>query len=160
MLRAVLVLGSLFHVVSGFTPQPAPRFLARPVLAAAPAPPETKIKQKTAPAQVKEKAKEKTVELAEPMTRTVTEAAEVPMWKVVLLGDEEYDEAYTIQTIQQVCVDITKQKAEQAFNEAQLYMKSELIVVPQEHAEHFVQQFQRCDPMVFATCEPENGEKQ
>jgi len=131
MLRAVLVLGSLFHVVSGFTPQPAPRFLARPVLAAAPAPPETKIKQKTAPAQVKEKAKEKTVELAEPMTRTVTEAAEVPMWKVVLLGDEEYDEAYTIQTIQQVCVDITKQKAEQAFNEAQLYMKSELIVVPQ-----------------------------
>ena len=70
-------------------------------------------------------------EVAPPETKERTENAEVPMWKVILIGDEEYDEGYVVQSIKQVVQDITKQKAEQCYNEASVHGASELIVVPQ-----------------------------
>ena len=83
----------------------------------------------------------------------------MPMWNVILLGDEEYDEGYVCQTMLQVLSGgIEKEKAKSCFQEAQQHGSSIAIVVQQEHAEHYVQQFGRCDPIVFSTCEPETPE--
>ena len=74
---------------------------------------------------------------------------------MILLGDEEYDEAYVVQTMKAVVVQVTREKCESCYQEAQLHGASEIVVVPQEHAEHFVQQFHRSDPPVYTVCEPE-----
>ena len=127
-------------------------------VALAPAQPKIKIASKPTPGGgAPQKQQTKTVQLAPPERKT--EDAEVPMWKVILLGDEEYDEAYVVQTMKQVVVQVTREKCESCFQEAQLHGASELVVVPQEHAEHFVQQFHRCDPVVYTTCEPEKIEQ-
>jgi len=156
-----LLLGAILATTEAFTPVPMmPRALARqrPVLASAPAPPVTKVevktKQKVANAPDKIQAKE-----AVALPNRETESKDVPMWKVLLIGDEEYDEAYVVQTIKQVVVNIERKKCEEVFQEASLHGSAEIIIVPQEHAEHYVQQFHRCDPIVFAACEPENGEE-
>jgi len=154
------VLGLILATGNAFSPVPVmPRMLARqrPVLAAAPAPPVTKTKvetkQKSANAPDKIKAKEVVA-----LPSRQTESKDVPMWRVILIGDEEYDEAYVVQTIKQVVVNIERKKCEEIFQEAALHGTAEIVIVPQEHAEHYVQQFHRCDPIVFAACEPENEE--
>ena len=166
----VLTLFVLLGFAQGFAPQhhvPASRIVraasperqnARPerssTVALAPAQPKIKIAAKPTPGGGSpQKQQTKTVQVAPPERKT--EDAEVPMWKVVLLGDEEYDEAYVVQTIKQVVVQVTREKCESCFQEAQQHGASEIVVVPQEHAEHFVQQFHRCDPVVYTTCEPE-----
>ena len=53
------------------------------------------------------------------------------MWKVILLGDEEYDQAYVTQTMVQVITQIEREKAEESFVEAQLHGASVITVVPQ-----------------------------
>jgi len=68
---------------------------------------------------------------------------------------QEYDEAYVIQAVSGVCRSvITKQKAEECVQEATQHGTSEICVVPEEEAEHIVEQLKRCDPIVFATIEP------
>ena len=81
----------------------------------------------------KQKVKEvaKTPEVAPPETRERTDSAEVPMWKVILLGDDEYDESYVKQSLKQVVEGMTTQAADKCYNEASLHGASELVIVPQ-----------------------------
>ena len=81
----------------------------------------------------KQKVKDvtKTPEVAPPETKERTESAEVPMWKVILLGDEEYDESYVVQSIKSVVQGMTREAAEKCYNEASVHGASELIIVPQ-----------------------------
>lgn len=118
-----------------------------------------------------------TVQIAKPKLKRVVE--DVPMWKVHLLGDEEYEEdpvsrfphprcnhvvfsriffcrnlPFQVCTVlKQVVPDIENDRqAAERYKEAMLHGKSLLVVAPKEHAEAYVEQLARADPemIVFA----------
>ena len=124
---------------------------------AAPAKPKTQTKSKTFTQGGDGGGKGKgggAVETAKPITKRTTE--ECPMWKVLLLGDDEYEEDPVCEVLEAVMPNIENQRtAKEHYDEAQAHGKSMLIVVAQELAEAYVEQLQRADPMVFAEIEEE-----
>lgn len=79
--------------------------------------------------------------------RRKTQADEVPMFKVILLGDEEYVEAHVVTQLQKT-VQINKEEASRIFQEAQATGSSIVCVVCEEHAEFYAQQLKRQDIFV------------
>lgn len=74
--------------------------------------------------------------------RRKTQADEVPMYKVILLGDEEYVEAHVVTQLQKT-VQLEKKEATRIFHEAQQTGSSIVCVVCEEHAEFYAQQLKR-----------------
>lgn len=74
--------------------------------------------------------------------RRKTQADEIPMYKVILLGDEEYVEAHVVTQLQKT-VQIDKSEATRIFQEAQKTGSSIVCVVCEEHAEFYAQQLRR-----------------
>ena len=94
------------------------------------------------------------VEIAKPKRKAHTE--EVPLWKVILLGDEEYIEDEVCPVLVAIIPDIENDRqAKEKYDEAESTGKSMLIVVPKEHAEAYVEQLIRAEPMVYAEIEEE-----
>lgn len=76
--------------------------------------------------------------------RRKTQEDEIPMFKVILLGDEEYVEAHVVTQLQKT-VQIDKSEATRIFREAQSTGSSIVCVVCEEHAEFYAQQLRRQD---------------
>lgn len=74
--------------------------------------------------------------------RRKTQSDEVPMFKVILLGDEEYEEGHVVTQLQKTA-GLEKQKAQHCFKEAQASGTSVVCVVCEEHAEFYAQQLRR-----------------
>lgn len=87
---------------------------------------------------------------ARPTRKTLSD--EVPMFKVVLLGDTEYEEGHVTTQLQKIC-QVDKGKASKCFQEAQQSGSSVVVVVPEEHAEFYAQQLKRAE--IFVTIEKE-----
>ena len=122
--------------------------------------PSVEIGQKTA---VKQKVGQKTatvtthrVQTADPKTRKEAEFEEPLLYKVMLLGDEEYDQGHTIQRLCEVMEDIDEGLASTIFKSAQVAGKAMCGKYPLEHAEMYVEQLLRSDPMIFAELEEED----
>jgi ATP-dependent Clp protease adaptor protein ClpS len=81
-----------------------------------------------------------------------TQSDEVPMYKVILLGDGEYEEGHVTTQLQKIC-QLDKGKAVKVFAEAQSTGSSVICVVPEEHAEFYAQQLKRAE--IFVTIEKE-----
>lgn len=79
--------------------------------------------------------------------RRKTQEDEIPMFKVILLGDEEYVEAHVVTQLQKT-VQIDKSEATRIFREAQSTGSSIVCVVCEEHAEFYAQQLRRQDIFV------------
>lgn len=79
--------------------------------------------------------------------RRKTQADEIPLYKVILLGDEEYVEAHVVTQIQKT-VQLGKGEATRIFREAQTTGSSIICVVCEEHAEFYAQQLRRQDIFV------------
>lgn len=71
-----------------------------------------------------------------------TEADEIPLWKVILLGDEEYEEGHVVTQLQKV-VQLAKKEASRVFAEAQASGSALVCVVIEEHAEFYAEQLKR-----------------
>ncbi|GAB0488926.1 hypothetical protein MMPV_000139 [Pyropia vietnamensis] len=71
-----------------------------------------------------------------------TEADEIPLWKVILLGDEEYEEGHVTTQLQKV-VQLAKKEATRVFAEAQASGSALVCVVIEEHAEFYAEQLKR-----------------
>lgn len=82
--------------------------------------------------------------------RRKTQADEVPMYKVILLGDDEYVEAHVVTQLQKT-VQIEKKEATRIFHEAQQSGSSIVCVVCEEHAEFYAQQLKRQE--IYVTIE-------
>lgn len=80
--------------------------------------------------------------------RRKTQADEVPLYKVILLGDETYVEAHVVTQIQKT-VQLDKGEATRIFREAQSSGSSIICVVCEEHAEFYAQQLRRQDIFVL-----------
>lgn len=79
--------------------------------------------------------------------RRKTQSDEIPLFKVILLGDEEYVEAHVVTQIQKT-VQLGKGEATRIFREAQASGSSIICVVCEEHAEFYAQQLRRQDIFV------------
>lgn len=75
---------------------------------------------------------------------------EVPMYKVILLGDEAYVEGHVVSQMQ-TTVQLKKNDATRVFKEAQSTGSSVMCVVCEEHAEHYALQLKRQD--IYVTVE-------
>lgn len=74
--------------------------------------------------------------------RRKTQADEIPMYKVILLSHDEYDEAHVVTQLQKTC-QLDKQHSKRVFHEAQSTGSSIACVVCEEHAEFYAQQLRR-----------------
>lgn len=82
--------------------------------------------------------------------RRKTLADEIPMYKVILLGDEEYVEGHVVTQLQKT-VQVDKKEASRIFGEAQNTGSSVCCVVCEEHAEFYAQQLKRQE--IYVTIE-------
>lgn len=95
-------------------------------------------------------------QLAPPLRAQQTE--DVPMWKVILLGDSDYEEDPVCEVLKGVIPEIgNDREAKMKYDECQATGKALLIIVPKEHAEGYVEQLARADPemIVYAQIEEE-----
>lgn len=78
---------------------------------------------------------------AKPKRKTQQEF--VPMYKVILLGDEEYDQVAVVQALLKVIPKMEQAEARRIFHEAQSTGQSIICIVEKEHAEFYAQQLKR-----------------
>ncbi|GJQ14300.1 hypothetical protein GpartN1_g6091.t1 [Galdieria partita] len=78
---------------------------------------------------------------AKPKRKTQQEF--VPMFKVILLGDEEYDQVAVVQALLKVIPKMEQAEARRIFHEAQSTGESIICIVEKEHAEFYAQQLKR-----------------
>jgi len=96
--------------------------------------------------------------IAKPIRKAHTE--DVPLYKVLLLGDDEYEEDPVCEVLNQVIPEITNlRQAQERYDEAQKTGKSLLLIVNKELGEAYVEQLARADPemIVYADLESESG---
>jgi ATP-dependent Clp protease adapter protein ClpS len=82
-----------------------------------------------------------------------TQDDETPMYKVILLGDNDYEQSHVVTSITKTIPSVKKEEAIRCFVEAQMTGSSLIITVTEEHAEHYVQQLKR--QQVYAKMEKE-----
>eukprot|EP00802_Teleaulax_amphioxeia_P022099 Tamp_22512.p1 GENE.Tamp_22512~~Tamp_22512.p1 ORF type:complete len:170 (-),score=41.79 Tamp_22512:248-757(-) len=82
-----------------------------------------------------------------------TQDDETPMFKVILLGDNDYEQSHVVTQITKVIPSVKKEEAIRCFVEAQMTGSSVIITVTEEHAEHYVQQLKR--QQIYAKMEQE-----
>uniref|UniRef100_A0A7S0Y2B2 Adaptor protein ClpS core domain-containing protein n=2 Tax=Hemiselmis andersenii TaxID=464988 RepID=A0A7S0Y2B2_HEMAN len=83
-----------------------------------------------------------------------TQDDEAPMYKVILLGDPEYEQSHVVTQITKVIPSVKKEEATRCYVEAQMMGTSVIITVTEEHAEHYVQQLKR--QQIYAKMEKES----
>ncbi|CAM9380521.1 unnamed protein product [Chrysoparadoxa australica] len=99
--------------------------------------------------QSKQKQKEKTTK----KSKRVTQEDNVPMFKVLLLGDEGYQREHVLLACQEIIPECDNKRSVEIFEEAQKTGQSLCGVYPEEEAELYVQQFTRAEPMIFSELE-------
>lgn len=119
------------------------------------APDATKTKQKVAlkkesPLQTKQAGK---VDVAKPKRKTVEELEELPMFKVVLLGDESYEQEHVCKALMDTVEDMDIKRAEEVYKTAQQGGSALITILAQEPAEFVVEQLARKEPMIFSELE-------
>ena len=97
-----------------------------------------------------------TAAIAKPKRKTHIE--DVPMWKVILLSDNEYEPDAVCSVLISVVPEISNDRqAKERYDEAMMTGRSLLVTQPKEQAEVYVEQLARCDPqmIVYSTIEEE-----
>ncbi|CAM9931122.1 unnamed protein product, partial [Laminaria digitata] len=90
-------------------------------------------------------------------TKRSTETEDAPMFKVLLIGDEEYNREHVVMSIQDIVPDTDNTRAAEIFEEAQEAGKGFCGTYPEEEAELYVEQFTRCEPIIYADMEKEGA---
>eukprot|EP00285_Hemiselmis_virescens_P008423 CAMPEP_0173376994 /NCGR_PEP_ID=MMETSP1356-20130122/157_1 /TAXON_ID=77927 ORGANISM="Hemiselmis virescens, Strain PCC157" /NCGR_SAMPLE_ID=MMETSP1356 /ASSEMBLY_ACC=CAM_ASM_000847 /LENGTH=165 /DNA_ID=CAMNT_0014329583 /DNA_START=30 /DNA_END=527 /DNA_ORIENTATION=+ len=96
------------------------------------------------------------VNTPKPKLAKKTQDDEAPMYKVILLGDNEYEQSHVVTQITKVIPSVKKEEATRCFVEAQMVGTSLIITVTEEHAEHYVQQLKR--QQIYAKMEKEGSD--
>mmetsp|Transcript_8378 Transcript_8378/g.25183 ORF Transcript_8378/g.25183 Transcript_8378/m.25183 type:complete len:153 (-) Transcript_8378:1003-1461(-) len=100
--------------------------------------PKTSITTSQPQTEVEQKAKKQ-----KPKPKYKTDADEIPMYKVILLGDEGYDEVHVTTQLIKVIPKLSSEEASRIYSEAQGTGSSIICVVNKEHAEFYAQQLRR-----------------
>mmetsp|Transcript_16046 Transcript_16046/g.23819 ORF Transcript_16046/g.23819 Transcript_16046/m.23819 type:complete len:181 (+) Transcript_16046:32-574(+) len=90
-----------------------------------------------------------------PKQKRMVEEQNCPKFKVFLLGDEGYEREHVVLAIQDIIPDADNKRSVEIFEEAQKTGQGMCGVYPEEHAELYVEQFTRCEPMIYSDMEKE-----
>merc|ERR1711982_272820 len=97
------------------------------------------------------------VKTADPVRRKEPEFIDAPMYKVMLVGDEAYDQGHVVQRICAVMEDIDENRASSIFRDAMgPEGKAMCGKYPLEHAELYKEQLLRSEPIIYSDLEEEN----
>lgn len=105
---------------------------------------ETVTKDKVKSAQ---KQKSKT---SDPVKRREEDFEDAPMYKVMLIGDTDYDQAHVVEKMCEILEDMDEGSAAAVYKQAQKGGQAMCGKYPFEHAELYKEQFGRSDPMIFS----------
>ena len=78
-----------------------------------------------------------------------------PQSKLILIGDEEYDKKFVVSEMCEVISEMEQDKADEVFGQAQSEGSAVAGAYPTEHAEHYMQQLRRADPMIYCDIQEE-----
>lgn len=93
---------------------------------------------------------------SDPISRRDEKFEDAPLFKVMLIGDEDYDQAHVIERMCEILEDMDENNAATVFKSAQQGGKAMCGKYPFEHAEMYKEQLLRSDPMIFSDVEEEN----
>mmetsp|Transcript_1049 Transcript_1049/g.1369 ORF Transcript_1049/g.1369 Transcript_1049/m.1369 type:complete len:183 (+) Transcript_1049:92-640(+) len=110
-----------------------------------------------APVQTLQKTvqKQKIEKVAPPERKT--ENVDCPMYKLILVGDEEYEGEYVVGRIIQVCDNVKKDNAWDAFESAMDKGEGLIVLAPKEHAEHYAKELSKSEPMIICDVKKEGA---
>jgi len=123
---------------------------------AAIAKPQVKTEIKTKTTQKSKQASKRRVRSSDPVHRRDDDFEDAPMYKLMLLGDEEYDQAHVIERLCVILEEMDEDQASSVFDQAQISGKAMCGKYPFEHAEMYKEQLVRSDPMIYSDLEEEN----
>mmetsp|Transcript_5485 Transcript_5485/g.9044 ORF Transcript_5485/g.9044 Transcript_5485/m.9044 type:complete len:165 (-) Transcript_5485:93-587(-) len=163
MLRLLLV-ALLATLSQGFVAPQRRTFLAPLSMSdsgsesAAIAKPSIKLGQKTALVTdtVQKVELRKRKQTGDPVTRKEENFEDAPLFKVMLLGDDDYDTSHVIERLCAVMEDLDEDAAVTIYQAAQSTGKAMCGKYPMEHAEVYKEQLLRSEPMIFSDLEDEN----
>ncbi len=107
----------------------------------------------------KQKSKQESKQRArtsDPISRRDEKFEDAPLFKVVLIGDDDYDQAHVIERMCEILEDMDESQAASVFKSAQQGGKAMCGKYPMEHAEMYKEQLIRSDPMIYSDIEEEN----
>ena len=93
---------------------------------------------------------------SDPINRRDEEFEDAPMYRLMLLGDEEYDVVHVVERMCAILDDMDEDAASTILNQAQIAGKAMCGKYPFEHAEMYKEQLARSDPMIYSDLEEEN----
>jgi ATP-dependent Clp protease adapter protein ClpS len=93
---------------------------------------------------------------SDPISRREDEFEDAPLFKVILIGDESYDQAHVIERMCEIMEDMDENRAATIFKQAQQGGQAMCGKYPLEHAEMYKEQLIRSDPMIYSDVEEEN----
>jgi|EP01083_Nonionella_stella_P246588 ATP-dependent Clp protease adapter protein ClpS len=93
---------------------------------------------------------------SDPISRRDEKFEDAPMFKVMLIGDEDYDQAHVIERMCEVLDDMDENQAASVFKSAQQGGQAMCGKYPLEHAEMFKELLIRSDPMIYSDVVEEN----
>ncbi len=93
---------------------------------------------------------------SDPINRREEKFEDAPLFKVMLIGDEDYDQAHVVERMCEILEDMDENHAATVFKSAQQSGKAMCGKYPLEHAEMYKEQLIRSDPMIFSDVEEEN----
>jgi len=93
---------------------------------------------------------------SDPISRREEKFEDAPLFKVLLIGDDDYDQAHVIERMCEILEDMDESQAASVFKSAQQSGKAMCGKYPLEHAEMYKEQLIRSDPMIFSDVEEEN----
>ena len=165
MRNSILIALSCIGSASGFGIQSNPAF-SRPSTSlfaqgdqeggAAIAKPKVGVKTETVTKQKSKSVQRRKAKSSEPVYRRDEDFEDAPLYRVMLIGDEDYEQAHVIERMCEILEDMDESAAASIFKQAQAGGKAMCGKYPLEHAEMYKEQLVRSDPMIFSDVEEEN----
>ena len=78
------------------------------------------------------------------------------MYRLMLLGDEEYEQAHVVERLCAILDDVDEGAAASILKQAQIAGKAMCGKYPFEHAEMYKEQLARSDPLIYSDLEEED----
>ena len=115
-----------------------------------------KIQTKTTTVTKQKQKQRQRQRTSDPINRRDEEFEDAPMYRLMLLGDEEYDVVHVVERMCAILDDMDEDAASTILNQAQIAGKAMAGKYPFEHAEMYKEQLARSDPIIYADLEEEN----
>ena len=166
MIRSILVLIACLNIAFAFT-VPSSLTFHRPTTklfagdsdkegGAAIAKPKVGVVTKEITKQKSKSVEKKRAKSSGPVSRREDDFEDAPLFKVMLIGDESYDQAHVIERMCEIMEDMDENHAATVFKQAQQGGDAMCGKYPLEHAEMYKEQLIRSDPMIFSDVTEEN----